>query len=138
MMEWTTEIRVPYADTDAMSVVYHCNYIKYFEVARGELMRSMGYAYRKMEEEGVMLPVIECACRYKVPAVYDDEILVKAVITETKGATITIRYEARRKTDGVLLVDGMTRHAVTTTDFKPVRLRQALPQFYDMLSNKQA
>lgn len=136
MIEWTTEIRVPYADTDAMGVVYHTNYIKYFEVARGELMRSTGFAYRKMEEAGVMLPVIECACRYKVPAVYDDEILVKAVITESKGATITIQYEARRKSDGMLLVNGMTKHGVTTTDFKPVRLRQALPQFYELLLGK--
>lgn len=68
-----------YADTDAMGVVYHTNYIKWFEVGRCELLRSIGYPYARMEEEGVLLPVAECNCKYRLPAVYDDLLEINRV-----------------------------------------------------------
>ncbi len=133
MVEWTNEIRVPYADTDAMGIVYHSNYIKYFEVGRGELLRGIGFPYRRMEEEGIMLPVIECACKYKTPAVYDDVLEVRSMVAEVKAATITLHYEIRRQEDGVLLVTGMSKHAVTNTSLKPVRLKAHFPSLFDQL-----
>ena len=113
MVENKTTVRVIYADTDAMGVVYHTNYIKWFEVGRCELLRSMGYPYAQMEGNGVMLPVIECNCKYILPAVYDDLLEITARITEVKGATITLDYEISRKETQELLVTGWTKHATT-------------------------
>ena len=133
MVEHKTRIRVIYADTDAMCVVYHTNYIKWFEVGRCELLRSIGYPYAKMEEEGIMLPVVECSCKYKSPAVYDDILEITARIAEMKGATITLDYEIRRAESGELLVTGFTKHAITDKKFKPIRLRNTDKNLYDLL-----
>lgn len=136
MVEHKTPVRVIYADTDAMGVVYHTNYIKWFEVGRCELLRSIGYPYAKLEEEGILLPVAECSCRYKLPAVYDDMLEITARIAEMKGATVTLEYEIRRQTTGELLVTGTTKHAVTDPKFKPVRLRDRNRSLYDRLVNE--
>lgn len=133
MVEHKTEIRVIYADTDAMRVVYHTNYIKWFEVGRCELLRSLGYPYARLEQEGIMLPVAECNCKYKAPAVYDDILEIKATVSEMKSATITLNYEIRRKGSGELLVTGMTKHAVTDKKFKPIRLRDKNKGLYDCI-----
>jgi len=130
-----TEIRVQYADTDAMSVVHHSNYFKWFEVGRTELLRNIGYAYSRLEKEGVMLPVIECGCKYIKPAVYDDLLEITTVIQEVKAATFVIEYEICRKGTGERLVTGFTRHAVTNYNLKPVRLRVAAPELYNLLIN---
>lgn len=132
MVEHKTEIRVIYADTDAMGVVYHTNYIKWFEVGRCELLRSVGYPYARMEEEGVLLPVAECNCKYRLPAVYDDLLEITARIGETKGATVTLEYEIRRKGTEELLVTGWTKHAVTDARFKPIRLRDKNRELYEL------
>lgn len=134
MIENTTEIRVIYADTDAMGVVYHTNYIKWFEVGRCELLRNIGYPYAQLEQEGIMLPLAECSCKYKVPAVYDDILEIKAAISEIKAATITIEYVIRRKETGELLVTGMTKHAVTDKKFKLIRLRDHNRDLYDCIN----
>ncbi|MDD4565131.1 MAG: thioesterase family protein [Eubacteriales bacterium] len=133
MTEHKTLVRVIYADTDAMGVVYHTNYIKWFEVGRCELLRSMGYPYAHMEKEGVMLPVAECGCKYRLPAVYDDLLEITARISEMKGATVTLEYEIRKKETEELLVTGWTKHAITDLKFKPIRLRDKNRQLYDDL-----
>jgi len=92
MIEHKNLIRVIYADTDAMGVVYHTNYIKWFEAGRSELLRGIGYPYSQLEAEGVMLPVAECSCKYKLPAVYDDLLEVTSRITALKAAKLTLDY----------------------------------------------
>lgn len=134
MVEHKTQIRVIYADTDAMGVVYHTNYIKWFEVGRCELLRSIGYPYAKLEEAGLLLPVAECGCKYKLPAVYDDLLEITARIADMKGATVTLEYEIRRQSSRELLVTGFTKHAVTDPQFKPVRLRDRNRGLYDCLT----
>jgi acyl-CoA thioester hydrolase len=133
MVEHKTSIRVIYADTDAMGVVYHTNYIKWFEVGRCELLRDMGFPYARLETDGIMLPVVECGCKYRTPAVYDDMLEITARIAELKGATVTIEYEIRRQETGELLVTGFTKHAITDQKFKPVRLRDKNRDLYDRL-----
>lgn len=133
MVEHVTEVRVIYADTDAMGVVYHANYIKWFEIGRTGLLRSLGFPYVQMEAHGVMLPVVECGCHYLLPARYDDVLEVKAWISQLKSATIAMKYEIRKKESGELLVTGMTKHAVTDKQFKPVRLRESNPSLYGCL-----
>jgi acyl-CoA thioester hydrolase len=133
LVEHKTTVRVIYADTDAMGVVYHTNYIKWFEVGRCELLRSMGYPYVRLEESDIMLPVIECGCKYRTPAHYDEVLEVAARISELRGATVTIDYEIRRRETGELLVTGFTKHAITNSKFKPVRLRDKNRGLYDLI-----
>jgi len=133
MVEHKTSIRVIYADTDAMGIVYHTNYIKWFEVGRCELLRSIGYPYARLEEEGILLPVAECSCKYKQPAVYDDMLDITARVAEMKGATVIMEYEIRKQETGALLVTGSTKHAITDPKFKPIRLRVKNRGLYDDL-----
>lgn len=77
-----TQVRVRYAETDQMGVVYHSHYFQYFEVARAESIRSLGFTYADMEKMGVIMPVIEVQCRYLRPALYDDLLTVKVILKE--------------------------------------------------------
>lgn len=134
-IEHKTEVRVIYADTDAMSVVYHSNYLKWFEVGRTELLRSINYPYARLEEEGFMLPVAECGCKYIHPARYDDLLEITTAITQVKAATIIMEYEIHKKSTGQLLVTGFTKHAVIDRSFKPIRLRNATPDLYERITS---
>lgn len=117
--------RVPYADTDKMGVVYYANYLVYFERVRNEMLREAGYNYKKMENQGFMLPVVEVYCRYKKPAHYDDLLEFIAWFGEIKRTRITVNCEVRR--DGSPLVFGNTVHAcLSIKSQKPVKLPQDL------------
>ncbi|WP_442794667.1 acyl-CoA thioesterase [Pelobium manganitolerans] len=107
MFSFETKIRVRYADTDQMGYMYYGNYAAVYEVARTEMLRSLGMTYRSMEEEGVMMPVLELKCKYIKPALYDDEITVKVVISEKPGVRIVFTYELFNQ-DGVLINLGET------------------------------
>lgn len=120
-----TTLRVRYAETDRMGVVYYANYLVWFEVARADLMRSMGWTYRQMEESGVILPVIEAHCEYKRPARYDDEIEVRTTASIESPVRMTFTYEISIKHDrgeAVVAATGHTCHAATTPEGKPCRL----------------
>src|SRR5438105_3963445 len=99
-------VRVRYADTDQMGVVYYANYLRYFEVARAEWLREGGLPYRAVEEEGAMLPVIEAHVRYLAPARYDDLLAIDCGPSEVRHASARFAYEVRR--DGRLLAEGWT------------------------------
>lgn len=116
----TIAARVLYADTDRMGVVYHATYLRWFEAGRAAFMRRRGSSYREIEESGVMLPVIEANALYLKPARYDDVIDVTARLGEIGRAQLKFEYEIRK--DGVPLVRGFTRHAVTTSEGRPTRL----------------
>ncbi len=116
----TIPYRVPYADTDQMHVVYYANYLAYFERARNELLRTLGYTYRSLEADGLGLPVAEAHVRYMVPATYDDLLEITAWCEGFKGVRATIRCEVRRS--GRLLAEGYTVHAlVDLRTLRPVR-----------------
>ena len=127
------DIRVPYADTDRMGVVYHTNYIKYFEVGRTEYLREIGCPYSRLEDEGIWLPVASVYCEYKSPAVYDDLLTVNTWVKDFKGATIVMAYEITRKETNELIVKGETKHPVTNDRLKPIRLRNVNPRVYNMI-----
>lgn len=88
-----TQIRVRYAETDQMSYVYYGNYAMYFEVGRVEAMRSIGFSYKEMEDEGVMMPVLESHFRYLQPGKYDELLTIKTTIPTLPGARIRFEYE---------------------------------------------
>jgi acyl-CoA thioester hydrolase len=108
-----TKLRVRYAETDKMGVVYHSNYIIWFEVGRVEMLRSFGFTYKEMESaDDTHLPVVEVRCRYKAPALYDDEILVRTHLKNVRDSLIHFGYEALRANDKTLLAEGETVHLV--------------------------
>ena len=107
MFSFETKIRIRYADTDQMGYMYYGNYATMYEVARTEMLRSLGMTYRSMEEDGVMMPVLELKCKYFKPALYDDEITVKVIIENKPGVRIIFKYELYNK-DSVLINVGET------------------------------
>jgi acyl-CoA thioester hydrolase len=115
-------IRVRYAETDKMGVVYHANYFMWFEIGRCELLRDIGRSYREMESAGIALPVIEAHCEYKSPAKYDDELQVRTRGRLLSPARVEFQYEIRRVGDGAVNAVGRTVHAAVNTKGRPCRL----------------
>jgi acyl-CoA thioester hydrolase len=116
-MPVTTQVRVRYAETDQMGIVYYANYLVWFEIGRVELLRSLGLAYSQLEtDHECILPVVEATCRYRSPARYDDEIIIETRPTLLRGSVIKFGYRILRKAaDGAeptLLAEGETVHVV--------------------------
>jgi acyl-CoA thioester hydrolase len=134
MFDYRTQIRVRYADTDQMAFVYYGNYARYFEIARVEALRSLGISYRKLEEAGVMMPVLENYSKYLRPAFYDDLIEIKVMIKEMPGIRIRFDYEIFRES-GELIHTGYTLLAFVSVATKklcnpPEEVLQALSGFF--------
>ena len=117
-----SRVRVRYADTDQMGVVYHSNYFVWFEIGRTDLLRAAGWTYREMEAEGLSLPVIEAHCEYKQPARYDDELDVRTTGELMSPVRVAFSYEVVRPADGELLATGRTVHATLDRTGRPSRL----------------
>ena len=105
-----------------MQVVYYANYFVWFEVGRGELLRSLGSTYRALEESGFLLPVIRADCHYRRPARYDDELTIRTQVRLLSAARLRFDYEVHRRADKVLTATGCTTHAVINQKGKPTAL----------------
>jgi acyl-CoA thioester hydrolase len=118
-----SRIRVRYAETDQMGVVYHSNHFVYFEVGRVELLRQLGFSYKDMErEDNCYIAVVDAQCRYKAPVRYDDEIVVRTCLKHVREKVIQFSYELRRATDDQLLAEGETTHIVADSGMKTRKL----------------
>jgi acyl-CoA thioester hydrolase len=117
-----TTLRVRYAETDQMGVVYYANYLVWFEVARTDLLRALGWSYREMEASGVVLPVIEAECRYRRPARYDDEMEIRTEAVLRSPVRIEFHYEVSVKGRAEVVAAGRTAHAAVGPNGKPCRL----------------
>lgn len=117
-----TRVRVRYAETDRMGVVYYANYFVWFEVGRTEWLRESGWTYREMESDGVALPVIEAHCEYRQPARYDDEIEIRTRATLLTPVRIRFDYEVVRAADAETVAAGHTVHAAMDPGGRPCRL----------------
>ncbi len=127
LMPSETSIRVRYAETDQMGVVYHANYFVWFEVGRVELIRQIGFDYRTMEQEdGIKIAVVEATCRYKSPARYDDQLIVRTRIAESRGSILRFAYKLHRAADDHLLAEAATTHIVVNREMQ----RAPMPQRY--------
>ncbi|MGO9438109.1 MAG: acyl-CoA thioesterase [Terracidiphilus sp.] len=127
----THQVRVRYAETDQMGIVYYANYLVWFELGRVELLRSLGLAYSQLEKEHeCILPVIEVTCRYKAPARYDDEILIETWPALLRSSVLKFEYRILRKgADGAepeLLAEGETVHVVCDDQLN----KKPLPEHY--------
>ena len=119
MLQSRTQITVRYAETDMMGVVYHGNYLPWFEVGRTNLLKEFGVPYRELEQDGYFLPVLEIQAKYHRPAVYDDTVTVITSLREKPSLRIALEYEIRR--EEILLVTGKTVHAFIDRAGRPVR-----------------
>ncbi|KKE80402.1 acyl-CoA thioesterase [Oceanobacillus caeni] len=145
---WHQEnMRVQYKDTDQMGVVHHGNYVTWFEVSRTEWIRHYGFAYSKMEEYGVLLPVLDVNIQYKKSAHYDDCVAVFSKVTKYSPVRIEFYYEVRKISEeefaqekgetmepfGELLAKGTTKHMWVNQEWKPVRMNKVAPEIYEVL-----
>lgn len=119
MLQSRTEVTVRYAETDMMGVVYHGNYLPWFEIGRTTLLREQGLPYRQLEAEGFRLPVIEVHVNYRRPAVYDDTVTIVTTMRERPSLRFQLDYEVRRGEE--LLATGSTKHAFIDHQGRPVR-----------------
>lgn len=117
-----SRVRVRYAETDKMGVVYYANYFVWFEVGRTDLLRHAGWSYRDMETDGYALPVIEAHCTYREPAKYDDELEVRTTGAMLSPVRVQFTYEIVRLADEVTLATGTTVHATLDRAGRPCRL----------------
>ncbi|PZE21471.1 acyl-CoA thioesterase [Paenibacillus xerothermodurans] len=123
--------RVRYAETDQMGVVYHANYLTWFEIGRTELIRSLGMPYDKIEANGLLLPVVDVHVQFKLPAKYDDVITIRTRIEECTHVRVQFASEIRRANE--LLVSGSTKHVWVNREWKPTRIDRAAPELYSLL-----
>lgn len=122
-----TTIRVRYAETDQMGVAYYGNYLAWFEVGRVEWCKAAGFNYRDMErEDGTLLVVAAASCRYKAPARFDDELLIRTSIRKARSKLVTFAYAISNAATGELVATGETTHLVTDRSLR----RRALPEKY--------
>ena len=122
------QLRVRYAETDKMGVVYHANYFVWFEVGRCELLRAVGKSYRDLEDAGVGLPVIEAHCEYRSPAKYDEELQVKTWGQLLSAARIEFRYKVSRPAACTVNAVGRTVHAAVDATGRPCRLPEYIQE----------
>jgi acyl-CoA thioester hydrolase len=118
-----TCLRVRYAETDQMGVVYYANYLIWMEIGRVEFVRSRGFNYKDLEEsEGLFLAVLEANCRYRHPARYDQQIVIETEVTEANARVIQFGYEIRCGETSRVLANGWTRHMWLNREWRPARL----------------
>ena len=129
MIQTRAQVTVRYAETDMMGIVYHGNYLPWFEVGRTTLLKEMGIVYRQLEADGFRLPVLEVAVKYQRPALYDDTITIVTTLREKPLLRIRLDYEVRRGEE--LLATGHTIHAFIDREGKPVRPPAAVVAVFD-------
>ncbi|MNH93209.1 Acyl-CoA thioester hydrolase YbgC [compost metagenome] len=147
------QIRVRYEETDQMGVVYHANYLTWFEIGRTELIRDLGYPYRLIEEKGLLLPLVEAEMKFKQPARYDDliDIYTRVVsyshirlefaseirrVNEDLVKRQSIQPEHRSEPEGELLVSGGTKHVWVNPSWKPIRIDREAPDLYALITKR--
>ncbi len=128
-----TRIRVRYAETDQMGVVYHSNHFIWFEVGRVELLRQLGFSYKDMETaDDCFIAVVDARCRYKAPVHYDDEVVVRTYLKHVREKVIHFGYELLRAETRQLLAEGETTHIVANAQMKPRKLPEKYMSVFRM------
>ncbi|MGH9200967.1 MAG: acyl-CoA thioesterase [Vicinamibacterales bacterium] len=118
----TSLVRVRYAETDQMGIVYYANYLVWFEIGRTDWLRETGWSYREIERDGLMLPVIEAHCEYRQGARYDDELAITTRARLKSPVRIQFDYQIVRRSDEAAIAEGFTVHAALDRQGRPVRL----------------
>lgn len=121
------KVRVRYAETDRMGISYYANYFIWFEAARTEYFRSLGFAYSEFEKQGILLPVAEAHCRYTSPSSYDDLLTVRTIVSQMRQSSLRFDYEVFKNEDtSKPIATGYTVHVFSGPDLKPIRIPEIL------------
>ncbi len=120
------ETRVRYAETDRMGISYYANYFIWFEAARTEYFRALGFVYSEFETQGMLLPVAEAFCRYLGPSSYDDIIMVRTVVSQMHQSSIRFEYQVLKNKDSKPIATGHTIHVFSDRNLKPIRIPEIL------------
>ncbi len=132
-----TEVTVRYAETDCMGVVHHSVYPVWFEIARTDFIKEAGMSYADMEKAGIMLPVTGISCRYRLPARYDDTLVITAEVTRLTPARIEFAYTVIKKGEEGIIAEGTSSHGfVDSSTFRPLNLKKVMPELYGMMEKK--
>ena len=123
-------VNVRYAETDQMGIVHHSVYAIWYELARTDLSKKAGFPYSKMEEIGIMMPLVELNSKYISPAYYDDELIVTATVSKLTPARIVFSYEVYRKDQEKPISTGYTVHALVNKEMKPINTKKLFPEIY--------
>lgn len=124
-----SKLRVRYAETDSMGIVYHANYLIWMEVGRTDYFRQLGFTYKQLERDyNIHTPVVELNCRYHAPAFYDDDISVQTVLSTANRRLLRFTYKIFRSSDSLLLAEGESVHLVVDTDKRRTVFPDALMQ----------
>lgn len=134
-----TEITVRYAETDCMGVVHHAVYPVWFEIARTDYIKAAGMSYADMEKAGVMLPVTGISCKYRLPAKYDDTLLIEARISRLTPARIEFEYTVTKRGETDIIATGTSSHGfVDSQTFRPLNFKKAMPEFFNEMEKRAA
>ena len=125
------ERKINYYETDAMQIVHHSNYIRFMEESRIILLENIGLPYSKMEEEGILIPVLGVSCQYKHPARFEETILVDVKLKEYTGIKLIMQYTITNKENGNVILTGETKHCFTDSDLKPISLKKVKPEMHE-------
>lgn len=124
--------QVQYYETDQMGIAHHSNYIRWMEEARIDFLHQIGWDYKKLEESGVISPVTDVACKYKVTTKFYDVIMIAVQVAEFKGVKLKLRYEMKR--DDVVVCEAASEHCFLNADGKIINIKRECPAFYETLA----
>lgn len=134
-MEYIFERKINYYETDKMGIVHHSNYIRFLEEARCKFLKDIDLPYNKLEEMGIMIPVLGVKCEYKHHVTFDDTIIIKPKITTFTGVKMIVSYEILNKETNELVMTAETKHCFTNDTLKPINLKKYNEDGYNKLIN---
>ena len=126
------ERKINYYETDMMGIVHHSNYVRFLEEARVQHLNEIGLPYKKIEDSGVLIPVLSTKCEYKYPARFDDIIVINLEMTEFNGVKMKLKYTITNKENGNIVAVCETAHCFTDKNLKPLSLKKHFPEMYNL------
>lgn len=136
-MKSISKIKVRYAETDAMQVVHHANYYIYFESAREDFIERFGIKYKKMEDMGIMMPLVETQCKYIDAAKYGDNLIIETEYDQITPIKVSLKYTVKREEDNKLIATGKTLQTfVDSSTFKIINLKKTHKEMWEKLSRR--
>lgn len=135
-MSYTSETRlvVRYAETDMMGIVHHSRYYPWFEQARTDFVKKIGYSYSELEKMGFLLPLTETQCRYLYGLKYEDEVLIKCRLDKLTVARMEFVYEVYRLPDMTKMSEGRTKHGIVDKELRPINAKKTFPEIWDKMA----
>lgn len=130
------ERTINYYETDKMGVVHHSNYIRFLEEARCKMLEDVGYSYKRIEDEGLMIPVLEVNCKYKYHVTAFDTILIDLKVTEFNGVKLKVKYIVTNKANGNLVMEAETKHCFTNSELRPINTKKEHEELYNVFTNE--